>query len=577
MLRRRARFPLAIAGLAVLTACAPSPSTGQGPQTGNAGQPVSEKTLTVMIQREPPSFNTQLTQDGGGGRQGGINQVSSIVNDDLSQLDESGVQQPRLAAEIPSPSRGTWVVNPDGSMDVTWKLRPDTYWHDGVPVTSDDFVFNFTVVKDLGLISSGGGRADLVQSVRAVDPRTFVVHWSSVYIGGTTEGIPTAASPLAKHILGDLFAQDRDALPKSRYFTTEYVGTGPFKLAEWVGGSHIEFRRNERFHLGVPPIHRLLLRFVPDTNTMVANMLAGSVDVALPEGIDLETAIEIRDRWQREGVGHQVNAYVLGVHVQMELMLNPEYARPVNGWTQVPVRQALYHAIDRSAISQIMTAGLSPPADSMYAPNNPYYQMVKDVMPLYPYDPRRAQQLLEQAGWTKGSDGVLVHQPSGERFDTVLMLPAGNQHVKLGSMIQDGWKAVGANTTLESLTPANAASIEYISTRSGPLANNPTGANMYESRLHSMRIPTAANRFTGNNRGHLNSPVVDGIIEKLAYTIDPAQQQALHRQFLQETMGKATAMPLYWETLPIVMLRGVTGPKIIGTIATGNVHTWDKN
>ncbi|MBI4213412.1 MAG: hypothetical protein HY534_03815 [Chloroflexi bacterium] len=576
MRQEQRMLSLAMIGLIVVAACAPSESAGGGAQPAAPAE--VQKTLTIAIQGQPSSFDTQMTQTPVSGRIGGINQIPQIVDDSLVSLDEFGVLQTRMVTEIPTQAKRTWVLNPDGTMDLTWTLRPDVYWHDGAPVTSEDFVFRFTVKRELQLSSGGGGREDLVQSVTARDPRTFVVHWSSVYIGGYREGIPTGGiSPLPKHILGDLFAQDREALPISRYFTTEYVGTGPFQLVHWEQGSSMEFRRNERFHLGVPPIHRLFVRFVPDTSTMVANILAGVVDVLLPEGVDLDTAIEVRERWQREGTGHQVNAFVLQAHVQLEIMLNPQYARPVNGWTSIPARQGLYHAIDRIEIAQVMTAGLSPPADSMYAPDDPFLPMVKDYIPQYPYDPARARQLLAQAGWVPGSDGVLVHQPSGERFDTILSLAAGSQYLKLGSMIQDHWKAVGVNTTLAPLTPVNAADASYLATRSGPHAHNPSGNVMYESRLHSRRIPSEATRWTGNNRGHFNNPVVDDVIDRLAGTIDPAQQAALHRQFLQETMGKATAMPLFWETLPILMLKGVTGPKFFGGVATTDIHKWDKN
>lgn len=361
-----------------------------------------------------------------------------------------------------------------------------------------------------------------------------------------------------------------------RYFTTEYVGTGPFRLVKWEQGSHMEFERFERYFLGPPLIHRLVMRFIPDTNTMVATIMAEAVEVLLPQGVDLDAAIEVRERWQREGRGQQVNAFVLFQHVQLELMLDPTYARPVNAWSQVPARQGLYTALDRAEIGQVMTAGLSPPAGSHYNPTDIYYPLVKDYIPQYPYDPARARQLLAQASYAPGSDGVLVHQPTGERFETLLYVTPSSDYQKLGALIQHYWKAIGASTTVEVIIPANVEDNQYLSTRSGPLAHNPSGNNMYESRLHSRRIPTPENRWTGNNRGRLNSPVIDEIIDKLAYAIDPAQQAALHPQFVQESMGKVTAMPLYWETLPILTLKGVTGPKIFGGVATREIHMWDK-
>jgi peptide/nickel transport system substrate-binding protein len=559
-----------------LSACIPI----QGDSTGGRYQGSSaqgEKALTVAIQREPSSFDIQMTLDATGGRTGGRNQIPPIVNAALTWTDEHGNRKMGMAIELPSAASGTWTVNPDGTMDVTWRLRPDISWHDGTPVTSEDFAFRFAAVKTLGIVGTGGGREDLVRSVTPLDYRTIVVHWSSVYIGGQ-DGVPIGGlAPLPKHILGDTFAREPSTLSTHRYFTTEYVGTGPFRLVRWEQGSHLEFERFGENFLGAPLIHRLVVRFVPDTNTMVANIMAEAVDALLPQGIDLDTAIEVRGRWQREGAGHQLHAFVLFQHVQLELMLDPTYARPGIAWSKIPVRQGLYRALDRAEIAQVMTAGLAPPADSHYNPTDINYPMVRDHIPQFAYDPARAGQLLAQAGWVAGTDGVLVHNPSGERLDILLYVSPSSDYQKLGALIQHYWKGVGASTTVEVILPANVDDNQYLSTRSGPLAHNPSGNNMYESRLHSRRIPTAENRWTGNNRGRLNSPAIDEIIDRLAYTIDPAEQTALHRQFVQETAGKVTAMPLYWETLPILTLKGVTGPRIFGGVATLEIHTWDKN
>lgn len=576
MQRRSPFLLLLLAGLLLVTACTPGQvGTSSGP--GGAAAPAPEKTLTVAIQLQPSSFDSQMTLDSTGGRTGGRNNVGPLVNASPTWRDFSGNRQLGYVTELPSTARGTWVANPDGTMTVTWKLRPDFYWHDGTPITAEDFVFRFTVTKTLNLQSTGGGRADLVASVSAPDAHTFVQQWSGIYVGGL-DGLPLGGiGNLPKHILGPVFEQNPEALSDHRHFTTEYVGDGPFRLVRWEQGSHMEFERFEQYFLGPAKIHRLFLRFVPDINTMVANILAESVDVLLPQGVDLDTAAAVRDRWQREGKRHQVESFVLRAHIQMELMLDPEYARPVEAWMQVPVRQALYTALDRQEIANVMSHGLSPPADSHYNPvEDPNYEYVKNSIPRYPYDPARARQLLAQGGWTPGPDGVLVHQSSGERFRTLLYVTPTAEYQKMGAMVQSYWNAVGADTTVEVIIPAFVDDNRYLSTRSGPLIHNPSGNVMYESRLSSRRIPTEANRWTGNNRGRLNSPVIDDPIERIARAIEPAEQAALHRQFIDETTGKVTAMPLFWETWPILMLENVTGPKIFGNLATYEVHTWDK-
>ena len=263
---------LATIGLLVVTACAPSESAGGGARE-SVPAPEREKTLTVMIQREPGSFDIQMTMDRGSSRAGGVNHVASIVKAELTREDEAGQRQPWLATEIPTQAKGTAVVNPDNTMDVTWKLRPDIFWHDGTPVTTADYVFRHMAMDELQIV--GNLPKGFLKSVTALDAKTMVVRWSVPYVRYDEE----AVTNLPRHILGDLYDRDKDALAVSRYFRNEFVGTGPFKLVEWEPGSHIEFRRHDLYHLGVPPIHRVFLRFVSDPNTMVANLLSGAVDV----------------------------------------------------------------------------------------------------------------------------------------------------------------------------------------------------------------------------------------------------------------------------------------------------------
>ena len=584
MRRENTALSLVMIGVVVLSACMPSQSVGGGAQPAGPA-PEREKTIIAMIQREPGSLDTEITQDRGGARAGGVQHVPGILKDGLTVNDEGGQRIPQLATEVPSQARGTVVLNPDGTMNVTWKLRPDIYWHDGAPVTTADYVFRERVIAELQIV--GTRPAVPMLGVTAIDDKTMVVKWAGPYISYDAGGVAN----LPQHILGPIYEQDREALPRSRFFRGDHVGTGPFKLVEWADGSHMEFRRFDQYYGGVPKVHRVFLRFVSDTNTMVANLLSGEVEVAIPEGIDMEKAIELRKRWQEEGAENGVKPYTTPALFSLEIMVNPQYARPLNALSVGAVRQGLYHALDRPALNQALHGDLGMVADSQYAPNDKYYPMVKDVMQQFPYDPRRAMQLFEQNGWTKGADGIYVHPPSGprqgspyalpatgeERFDLHFMLFPGAQHFKTGSIIQANWKDVGVNTVLESLTPANQSDVSYTSRRSGLFMSNPGGSAFYTSRLHSRSIPLEANRYSGSNRGHYSNPEMDALLEKLAVTLDPPEQQVLHRRNLQLTIGEAMMFPLYWESVPMISLKGITGTKIIGDSATQNINEWDKS
>ena len=135
----------ALASLAVaISACAPSPTPG-GSGTVPAPATQSPKNLTIGIATELGSFGDFA---GGGGSGGGCGECRAFANDHLTELRPDGLLEARLAAEVPSLEARTWNLNPDGSMDLTWKLRPNIRWHDGVPFTSQDLLFTYTLYKD---------------------------------------------------------------------------------------------------------------------------------------------------------------------------------------------------------------------------------------------------------------------------------------------------------------------------------------------------------------------------------------------------------------------------------------------
>src|SRR5207247_1827484 len=156
------------------------------------------------------------------------------------------------------------------------------------------------------------------------------------------------------------------------------------------------------YYLGRAPFDRVLVRFIGDPNTMVASVLAGTVDLIFPPNIDLDAARDLKERWG--GTGNLVRVEPLPRIVPLWPQLRPDLARPVNGLGTRPGRQALLQAIDRETLAQVVTAGLAPAADSWYLPSHPQRPELEAWIPKYPYDPSRAQQVLAQGGWERGRD-----------------------------------------------------------------------------------------------------------------------------------------------------------------------------
>src|SRR5713226_9035274 len=118
---------------------APTGSRAQGASgSGSSGQP---KILVAAVNEDPKNWWEGV--NGGGG--GGSRELSHFVNQYLASIGPDGTPSPRLLAELPSVEKGTWRVLPDGTMETTYKLRPDAKWHDGTPFTADDVAFSWEV------------------------------------------------------------------------------------------------------------------------------------------------------------------------------------------------------------------------------------------------------------------------------------------------------------------------------------------------------------------------------------------------------------------------------------------------
>jgi peptide/nickel transport system substrate-binding protein len=406
---------VACAALAALIAgCTKNAGTGSSPSSGEA---VGRQggTLRVAIQQDVKNLNPLLNSNTTDGM------IAFLMFLPLLHVDPQNNPVPMLAAQVPTLQNGG--ISKDG-LTVTYHLRKNVKWTDGVPVTSKDVKWSWQAIvnKNNNIISTHG--YDYVKSIDTPDDFTVVVHlkekfapFINTFFADSDQPYPVApAHVLAKY-------PNINNIP---FNSNPSVGDGPFKFVRWVHGDHIELTANDQFALGKPLLKGIYIRVVPDENTTINLLRTHDIDWMFEASINTYPQVKnipgVRLAWV------DVNGYE-----DVQLNVQRPYLQDVR------VRQAIAYALNKARIVQTSTFGQDkiavedqPPFMWAYDPN------VKD----YAYDRQKAKDLLAQAGWTPGPSGIL--QKNGEPLTLVLVSNNSNVTRRKNSVVvQEMLRQVG--------------------------------------------------------------------------------------------------------------------------------------
>lgn len=531
-----------LALLALSVGCAPSQSVEGTRTDGGPVGTVTTKRLTAAISDFPRALSHQADPASGFR---GVDELHELLNAGLSNTNDDASLRPQLAEVVPSLENGLWKLFPDGKMETTWRIRQGVQWHDGVPFTSDDLLFTLAVSRDEEIGAFSSPLYDLIESVAAPDPRTFTVRWKSISIEADTLFTFRTTPPMPKHLLGKAYADDKGTLRLLTYWTEDFVGTGPYRLAEWDATSHLMLQANESYVLGRPSIDVIEVRFIPDANTLVANILAGEIELTLGRGISIEQAVPVRDRWRDGWVDNALVVWIV-VHPQL---LSPDPA--VIGDTRF--RRALMHAIDRQEMADAIQLGLAPVAHSILSPAHPAYKLVESRLPKYEYDPRKAQEMIAGLGYVKGPDDAFV-DGVGRRLSVEFRSIQSEINIKSMLAVADYWKRIGVGVQEVTLTPGQRSDRAFRATFTGfDVYRGPINERGMRA-IHSSKVARAENNFlvTGNQARYVN-PGYDALLDRHDATIPVGERNQVIGQIAHHLADQVVGLGLFFDAEPAMI------------------------
>jgi peptide/nickel transport system substrate-binding protein len=268
--------------------------------------------------------------------------------------------------------------------DTTWefKLRKGVRFHNGEVMTAEDVKYSFDRVLDQKKKSPQYGNVRAIKEVRIVDPETIRIV--------TDKPFPLLLERMVffpivpkKHI---------EKVGDEAFGVSQPVGTGPWKFVEWRRDQHVKLEAFDQHWRGRPAFKHLIIRAIPEISTQVAELKTGGVDLIRNVSADLVPELKAHPQT------YVSSAPILRTHYVALDMRSPPFDKKL-------VRQAANYAIDKETIIQKLMAGLGRVVPTTVHPAAFGYD--PSFTP-YPYDPKRAKELLAQAGYPNGVD-VTIH------------------------------------------------------------------------------------------------------------------------------------------------------------------------
>ena len=505
-----ALLAMALAGIAGRLRQSP-PALAEVPDLGG--------TYTEAVVGNPNYLNPILLQ---------FNQVdrdlSSLIFSGLTRFDETGQLVPDLAE--------SWDVS-DGGKSYLFHLRRDVHWHDGAPFTADDAVFTINEMQ----AQDFQGSPDVAELWRSVDVQRvddYTVHFTlkepfAPFLEYTTLGI------LPKHLYSNATGK---AMINSAY-NLQPIGTGPFKLTR-ISSEGVTLEPSPSYYGPVPHLSQLKFRFYPDYASALAGLQRGDVD-ALPYLEPPDVA-------------------ALSANQKLKVYSAPDYLRysvlflnnsnPL--FKDKAVRQAVSYAIDRNKIIQTVLSGQGLPGKG---PISPASWAFDPKAGSYEYDPKKAAELLDSAGWKDTGSGV--RQKDGATLSFVILTNNNQQRIKVGESVAEDLRKVGFKTEVQAASWTDLLK-NYLTPRTfvGALAEQwllTADPDVY-SLWDSSQIGNGGLNFAG-----ISNQQADKILEEARGTVDKARRQQLYSEFQSLWADESPSVILYYPKFNWAVSRNVKG------------------
>jgi peptide/nickel transport system substrate-binding protein len=482
---------------------------------GCSGSTVDSNTVTFLIESMPANLDPRIGNDAPSAR------IGSLLFSSLVEQDEH--------LNIRSDAAEGWET-PD-PLTYVFHLRRDVRFHDGRSLTSADVKFTFDSILTGAVTTVKRGSVRMVRAVETPDAYTVIFRLSEPYASFLWD--------IARPALGIV------PVGSGSDFGARPVGSGPFRFASGRQDEEVIIERNADYFRTPPVVGRVRFRIVPEAIVRALELRKGTADIEVSSLTPDMVAVMRED--PEVAVAEQPGTNYAYIAVNFD---DPVLARR-------EVRQALAYATDRESIVRHLFRGQARLADGPLPPESWAYQ---PNLKSYPYDPARAEQLLDAAGWPRRPEmgGMRVRLELKTSTEEIARL--------LGAVLQEQWRRVGVDLTLRSLETATFLSdigrgnFQLYTHRWIGANNDPA---FFELIFSSRNLPPG-----GLNRGRYRNAQLDALVERARVQHDRERRRQLFAEVQQIVAEDLPYLHLWF-------LNNVSVHRRVGNLALDPTGSYD--
>jgi peptide/nickel transport system substrate-binding protein len=528
-------------GSASTAAAASTSASSSGTMTtGSAATPGSTSAATgakpaptgqviVGLSQEPTVFNPLMP---------GIEVDQGVhwsVFSPLWGVNEKGEFFPQLAKEVPTVENGG--ISADG-LNFKVTLRDDVKWHDGEPFSADDVKFTHDLIMSPDFRADSRIGHELVTDMTVVSPTEITWKMKQPYAPYLAVLSWTFIVP--QHILS------KEADPNKAAFNQKPVGTGAYMWQDRTPGDHITLKANPNFFGEGPFIETQVVKYIPDLTVLYTQFKTGAIDFTGIQGITADHYNEAKGLTDRQVVVAPANS-IESINLNMG---KPQFQ-------DLAVRQALYYAMDKDTIIEKIYYGVQGHTET-FLPQQSW--AFNPDLPKHEYNPDKAKQLLDDAGWKVGSDGV--REKNGVKLAFSNSTTAGN-HVReqAQAFLQQNWKDIGVAMEIKNMPAAVIWGDYFLKSQYDTVMvgiDFMSGADPDSTvRFSSKDIP--AQGGSGSNTMQYKNPKVDELFDKGTTTIKQEDRKPIYQEIQKIIRDDLPLLPMFQYSTIVGVNKGLTG------------------